>query len=77
MAGRPDESVKSPTKAALLRNKLAPDYPAAECWPAPVSDSMNEMNQGAPGPDSALPSPMAMPVDNNRVPPRSGNAGPM
>lgn len=71
----PPQSPKNPMAATLLRNKLAPDVPGLD----PFSESTNtpESAKGTVPTTPGVLSPIGMPIDNNRVPGRSGPAGPM
>jgi len=73
-------SVKSPALGERLRRDLAPDSPASDAFAIPVPGvGPNDAKcQGSvPSTPGVTVSPISMPVDNNRVPGRSGDAGPM
>lgn len=72
-----DVSVKRPDVNTVLRNKLAPDVPWQEVFtPAESTNTVDGAKGSTPGLTGGV-SPIAMPLDNNRVPGRSGSPGPM
>lgn len=74
--GRPDESVKSPEVAALLRNQLAPDSPASVKYPGtPTVGSYEGAKGNAPSGRQSLPG--FAPTNDPRTAPQGGDPGPM
>lgn len=73
------QSPKFPNAGALERNRLAPDVPSRDMFVSdPGTGPNDEKCQGSnPSTPGVTVSPIAMPLDNNRVPGRSGPAGPM
>jgi len=75
---RPNVSPKSQEIATQLRNKLVPDTDPDVMYPGtPTTNSFDGAKGGNPGGTQAVPGPRALPIDNNRVPGKSGDAGPM
>lgn len=72
---RPDEGVKNPEVAALLRNQLAPDSSPDVIYPGtPTTNSFDGAKGSVPGGTQAVPAPYS---NDPRTAPKSGNAGPM
>jgi len=73
------QSPKSPALGARLRNVLAPDSPASDAFPIPVPGTgpNGTVCQGSnPSTPGVSVSPISESKDDNRVPGRSGPAGP-
>lgn len=74
----PDESVKTPSRGALLRGDLAPDYPGIDCNPTPPTTNSVKQANGESGTyeEKRLLDPISELPDNKRTSPRSGPSGP-
>lgn len=73
-------SGKTPPAGAILRTQMFPDVSVNSMVGAPtpgVGPNGAECQGSNPSTPGVTVNPISMPVDNNRVPGRSGDAGPM